>query len=671
CSMRIGESDVALALGKRLADLDKVFRFAKDADAEQARWIAQTLQDQVRPWESAAWLMRSGKMSGTLRQLIPELNRREQAIVQWEQAASSAQVQKARVERILGFSVDQWPAPEMSFLTKKRSLETKVDTPAALAFEDVAASVGIDTTFVSGFPLDGGPFAIHEVNGGGLAAFDYDRDGRCDIYIVQSGGDPRVPDAAAANQLFRLLPEQRFQEVTGVSLAGDRKFGQGVCAGDLNQDGFPDLLIANIGSNSIYLNQGDGTFREANEFLGDNPFQWTSSIALGDLNGDHLPDLVEINYVDDVDGFDLRCDDNYIDCQPQDFRKCPDRVLLADAKGHLIPNASFSEASPIAKLGFGLVMANFDNKHGNDFFISNDGDFNHYWQSQPMLSSDSGSFGLVEVGNLKGCSVGRAGKSQACMGIASGDFDRNGTLDLHVTNFTNEPVNLFLQSSDGIFVDEVSRKGLAKSSFSSLGFGTQAADFDNDGWLDLAVLNGHVYDARAESVPFRMLPQLFEGSRKGFQLHARAEAGDYWNSKKLGRTLATLDWNHDGRIDLIASHLDQPIALLQNNSVGQNWLQVELVGTTSEREGIGAQVQVVAEGERWTGWQTGGDGLMCSNEPLIHFGIGDVKQPVRIEVLWPSGLRTVLDDLPVNRSYLVIEGQLNAFDQSEGSLISQ
>ena len=671
CSTRIGESDTALFLGKRLAELDKVFRIAKDAGAEQARWISQTLQDQVRPWEAAAWLMHSGKMSGTMEQLIPELNRREQVILHWEQSASSAQLQKARVERILGFSVDKWPAPEMSFLTRKRSLETKVDTAAVLAFEDIAASVGIDTKFVSGFPLDGGGFAMHQVNGGGLAAFDYDLDGRCDIYVVQSGGDPRVPDSATANQMYRLLPNQQFQDATVASRTGDRKFGQGVCAGDLNQDGFPDLLVANIGANVIYLNQGDGTFKESSELLEDNSFQWTSSLGLADLNGDHLPDLVEINYVDDTDAFDLRCADNYIDCQPQDFRKCPDRVLLADAKGHLVPNAAFSQASPVARLGFGLVIANFDNKHGNDFFISNDGDFNHYWQSQPMQSSDSASFGLVEVGNLKGCSVGRAGRSQACMGIASGDFDRNGTLDLHVTNFANEPVNLFLQSTNGIFVDEVSRKGLAVSSFSSLGFGTQASDFDNDGWLDLAVLNGHVYDARAESVPFRMLPQLFEGSPKGFQLHAPEEAGDYWNSKKLGRTLATLDWNHDGRIDLIASHLDQPIALLQNNSVGQNWLQVELVGTTSERGAVGAQVQVVAEDERWTGWQTGGDGLMCSNEPLLHFGIGDVKQPIRIEVLWPSGLRTVLNDLPVNRSYLVIEGQMNAFDQSDGSLISQ
>ena len=482
---------------------------------------------------------------------------------------------------------------------------------------------------------------------------------------MQSGTDPRLNDSTTVNQLFRLLPEESFEEVTGASSTGNQQYGQGVCAGDINQDGFPDLFVANIGLNVVYLNQGDGTFREAVGLLDDNPWSWTTSIGMGDLNGDHLPDVVEINYVEGTDSFDLRCKDNYMDCQPQKFLKSQDRLLQSSPDGHLAPLEAFSESGPTAKLGFGLVMANFDRKYGNDFFVSNDGDFNHYWQSQPVSPTESGAFSLIETGNLQGCSVGRAGKSQACMGIASGDFDRNGTLDLHVTNFVNEPVNLFLQSNDGIFIDEVTRKGLAEPSFGVLGFGSQAADFDNDGWLDLAVLNGHVYNASAENTPFRMLPQLFEGSRDGFRLHSRDEAGAYWKTGKLGRTLATLDWNKDGRMDLIASHLDQPIALLQNNSASQNWLQVELVGTISERDAIGAEVQVVVEAERWTGWQIGGDGLMCSNESLIHFGIGDRMQAATLEVSWPSGLRTVLKDLSVNRRYLVVEGQLDAFVRSD------
>ena len=158
-----------------------------------------------------------------------------------------------------------------------------------------------------------------------------------------------------------------------------------------------------------------------------------------------------------------------------------------------------------------------------------------------------------------------------------------------------------------------------------------------------------------------MLPQLFEGSRDGFLLHSGMEAGDYWSGKKLGRTLATLDWNQDGRIDLLANHLDEPIALLQNDAFGENWIQFELVGTTSEREAIGAELEVASREERWTGWQIGGDGLMCSNEPIVHFGIGDAAKTVGVVVQWPSGMTTELTDLPVNRRYLVVEGQENAF----------
>ena len=662
CS-RIGEFEHALFLRQRLADLDQIFRIAKDADADKAKWIAGKLQEQVRPWEAAAWLMQAVKQGGTFQQSVPELNRRHQRILEWEKGASPEQLQKARIQTMLGFSAEQWPVPELTALSKGRDSLSVVRKQANLAFDDVAANVGIETTFVSGFPLDGRPYAIHEVNGGGLAAFDYDLDGQCDIYVVQSGGDPRVVDDCTANQLFRLLPDKRFVEVTDETLTGDRQFGQGVCVGDINQDGFPDLLVANIGSNSIYLNQGDGTFRQANGLLADNPFQWTSSIGLGDINGDHLPDLVEVNYIDGKDVFDLRCTDNYLDCQPQAFRKSHDRILIADSKGHFVPSESFSRSSPTAKLGFGVVMANFDRKHGNDFFISNDGDFNHYWLSQPSPNSGISSFDLVEAGNLHGCSIGRGGNSQACMGIASADFNRDGTLDLHVTNFENESANLFLQSKTGSFSDQAARKGLVQPSFGVLGFGTQAADFDNDGWQDIAVLNGHVYDGRVNDIPFRMLPQLLRGHSDGFLLQPGAAGGDYWGRKKLGRTLATLDWNQDGRIDLIASHLDQPIALLQNNSTVQNWLQIELSGVLSEREAIGAEVQVSVADERWTGWQIGGDGLMCSNESLVHFGLGDVSQPARVEVQWPSGKRTVLDNLPLNQRYLIVEGQTSAFQR--------
>lgn len=666
----MGDESGVLKLRERLAELDKMFRVAKDADSETALWISKTLQSQMRPWEATAWLMQTASNAGEMQRMMPELVRRHATISKWQQRATEDQLIDVRLNGFLGFKRDRWPLPKLDegLLAVSNSTADAGEQPNAeknagqvastLRMVDVAENCGIAVKFESGFPIDGGKFAPHQVNGGGLAAFDYDLDGLCDVYLVQSGGHPEQPGSSLTNQLFRLVRGERFEDVSQISGTHDRSYGQGVCVGDVNQDGFPDLLIANIGANSIYLNQGDGTFAPASDLLSDNPFEWTSSLGLADLDGDHLPDLVEINYVGDSEAYAIECDENYLECQPQAFRKAQDRALRCLDNGSYQPWRSFEKDAPTSRLGFGVVIANFDGKHGNDFFISNDGDFNHYWVSTESESADATTrYELTEAANVHGCSIGRGGRSQACMGIASGDFDRNGTLDLHVTNFRKEPVNLFLQSQAGFFVDQATDYGLSKPSFGVLGFGTQAADVDNDGWLDIAVLNGHVYDARFEGTPFQMRPQLFRGGQKNFVLQDPKIAGDYWQREAVARTLATLDWNRDGGVDYLASHLDHPLALLQNESPRQHWLQIELVGVASERDAIGAAVTIEGGGQRWSGWQIGGDGLMCSNEPVIHFGIGALEKIDRATVVWPSGQTQTVSELSVDHRYLVVEQQ--------------
>ncbi|MEE2936510.1 MAG: FG-GAP-like repeat-containing protein [Planctomycetota bacterium] len=658
--LSLEETELALFLRERLSELDLIFRVARDADQEQARWISKTLEAHVRPWEATAWLMQAAQIAGDVASVIPELDQRHTAIVAWEQNGTTEQLLTARLDQLLGFKADQWPMPDRNLVPDLSNAPSEALVQSDAKFIDIATQVGIDTTFRSGFPLDGKPFSTYQVNGGGLAALDYDLDGRCDVYVVQSDGNPQVERDSVANQMYRLLPNQQYADVSETSGTADRRFGQGVCAGDVNQDGFPDLLIANIGINSIYLNQGDGTFREATELLTDNPFTWTSSLGLADMDGDRLPEIIEINYIDDPQAYVIQCTDNYMDCQPQEFQKSHDRVLRGQADGSFSPWQTFQTELPSAKLGFGLVVANFDHKFGNDFFVSNDGDFNHYWVSSEASDSQKSKFTLLESANLYGCNIGRGGSSQACMGIAFGDFNRNGTLDLHVTNFHNEPVNLFSQTKSGIFTDLASRLGLVEPSFGVLGFGTQAADFDNDGWLDLAVLNGHVYDGRADDVPFQMPSQLLLGSPTGFRLQDASVAGSYWQKQQLGRTLALLDWDRDGKIDLLANHLDEPVALLGNESTTGNWLQVELVGVSSERDAIGAKVVVESGDQTWHGWQTGGDGFMCTNEPIIHFGLGTSENITRLQVTWPTGRSEQFDGLKINGRYLLIEGQAKA-----------
>jgi hypothetical protein len=376
------------------------------------------------------------------------------------------------------------------------------------------------------------------------------------------------------------------------------------------------------------------------------------------VNGDHLPDVIEVNYLNDPLIFQRKCQDKRLDCTPQRFRAASDRIFenLGDGTYAVATTGSGSmNASP--NYGFGLIVTTFGHSGGNEIFVSNDGDLNHFWKSLPMDDAGKTGWKLVESAGVSGCSIGVSGISQACMGIAASDFDRNGYIDLGVTNFHNEPMNLFLQNEAGFFTDEALRFGLVENSKDMLGFGTQAADYDNDGWADIAVLNGHIYDARYAEIPFAMQPQLFRGGLNGFKIQPSASLSGYWKRSQLGRTLAMFDWNRDGKMDLLANHLDQPLALLQNESDSGNWLQVELVGTTSEREAIGARIEIESGNQRWVGWQIAGDGYMCTNESLIHLGLGSHDVIDKLTVHWPATEPQVFEQVSTNQRFLVVEGQ--------------
>lgn len=653
---RLGERERALRTQRNLATLDKIVRIAAKADIQQSVWIAKQMQALNRPWESVAWCQRALQLQGTLVGQAGELNRRRQMIRQWERNATPDQIRNLQLTSVVGFDIREFPLPRIETSFTKQDIEVVEPAPCELRFRDLAAKLGVQTRFVSDYSLDSDEFFLYQANGGGLAATDYDLDGRCDLYVVQSGGDPNQPNSSVPNQMYRCLPCGSFNDVSQLTRTDDGGYGQGVCAGDVNQDGFPDLLIANIGRNAVYINQGDGTFRKGSDLIPEEAEQWTSSLAIGDLDGDQLPDIVEVNYLDDPLIFERTCTGRKRDCAPQKFRAANDRIYRNTGDGTFRLWADAQQQGSLPNYGFGIFILNFDGHAGNDVFISNDGDLNHFWKSSLPEQALQG-YVLSESAGISGCSVGASSDWEACMGIAAGDFDRNGLPDLLTTNFYNEPVNLYLQHDAGFFVDEAMKYGLSQLSQKMVGFGTQAADFDNDGWLDVAILNGHLYDARHADIPFRMVPQLLRGSPGRFSLQDHESAGPYWNLPKLGRTLALIDFNQDGRLDLVANHLDHPIALLQNDSVAQNWLQVELVGVASDRTAIGARIVVQAGNQRWTAWQTGGDGYMCSNENLIHVGIGNATQIDKIEIDWPSGERQVIESIEPNGRYLLIEGE--------------
>ncbi|KAA5547310.1 RNA-binding protein [Roseiconus nitratireducens] len=661
--IRLGEDSKAESIHQTIAVLDELYRRSDRATltVQNAKWIASRMQEMIRPWESLGWSLYALGLQGNALAAKDVFAQRREKIAQWEESSGEAKIRDARLKKLLGFSLDEFPiiAPASADRLQDCMVERGGELPDArganaLTFENVANQLGIETQFISDYPLESSKFYLYQANGGGLAALDYDLDGLCDLYVVQSGGNPEVSQGSTPNELYRqIISGEQFQTVSDASCSSDRGFGQGVCVCDLNQDGFPDLLVGNIGRNCLLLNQGDGTFVDASESLPDDRM-WTSSIAAADLNGDHLPEIVAANYVDDPQVFRIPCVGSRTDCHPHHFSPAVDQAFLNRGDGTFEIDRDSPVIPELPNYSLGAVIANFDGVHGNDVFVSADGKVNHYFTSQSR--AETGGYRLVENAVLAGCSVGINGRQQACMGIAIGDVDTNGTLDLAITNFHNEAINLFLQSRQSIFLDSARRYRLAKPTEPTLGFGIQAADFDNDGWLDLALLNGHIYDNRDSGEPYRMRPQLFRRDQKGFVAQAPESAGGYWEKKSLGRTLAQLDFNRDGRMDLVGNHLDRPIAVLKNDSQSGNWLQLRLVGVESERDAVGAIVRAQFGGRVRTVWQSSG-GYMVGNESILHIGLDQAKAVDELTVRWPSGKTQTFSGLPVNARLLIIENQ--------------
>lgn len=649
---KLGDESAAMTARATLGTLGEIFFNASRPSAQQAFSIAEQLQSLVRPWESLGWYELGAELNGSSAALASRIEQRKKQIVAWENNGTQDLIRDARLQAMTGLDLDVYP--ELSFDFPDASTSSAVADQfdmlvADLRFRDVSKSVGIDERYISDYSLTEPNFFLHQANGGGIAVTDFDLDGRVDLYFAQSGGDPLLAESSTANQLYRQSTERRFESVdAGV---GDQGFGQGVCSGDLNQDGFADLLVGNIGSNSVYINQGDGTFRKTDWPGMTGVKNWTSSVASADLDGDGLPEIIEVNYLDDPAIFRNPCLGPRLDCTPQRYRAAADRIFRNRGDGTY---AVWSEFVAEPSYGFGVVIANFDDQLGNDMFVSNDGMPNHFWKS---TAAESGpALQLTESAGASGCDVGINGVSQACMGLTSFDADRSGTLDLAVTNFYDEPSNLLLQNRFGTFSDAASKLKLAAPTTGMLGFGMQADDFNNDGWPDLAILNGHIYDARYADIPFKMAPQLFRGSATGFVQQDPKKAGVYWSTKQLGRTMVKLDFNQDGKIDLISNHLDLPFAVLENQSEAKNWIQFELVGVSCERDAIGAKITIRAGAESWTGWVTGGDGYMCTNEPVIHIGIGEITTIDEAKISWPLGQTQSVKNIPANHRYLVTEG---------------
>jgi len=663
--LALGEDSLAEAATKRYEQLHQMAIVLWDVNSpdvkpEDFQALADSLDQLQRRKEAIMWRMIAAAKSPPLKATIPKLKS------QFAELSAAGEPQ-SDAWKVCGVDWQKYPLPDSAGVLStprlpQRPAPSSLSPEQAISLVNVANQSLLHFQYLSNQNHDVDKLSMYQIIGGGVAATDYDRDGFCDLAFTQAGGTGRDGSGSSPNRLFRNLSGQRFVEISESAGTDDRGYGQGITAADLNQDGFPDLVVANIGGTRVHWNNGDGTFRSSENIVHCGPNQWSTSIACGDLDGDHLPDVVMLNYIDDPNIFTRPCFGPQAGCNPRAYAPAADTFLRMTADGALVAWQSCPD--PAEMFSLGALIGNLDNELGNDVFISNDTVVNELWIS----SSLSEGRVLREEALPRGVAVTGLGDAPGCMGIAQGDFDRNGYLDFHVTNFVRQSSNLYLQNKAGLFFERAAQYGLHEATHPMVGFGTQAVDFDNDGWLDLAIVNGHVTNRaeRGDTDPYQMIPQLFRGRMGAFELIDGSDLADpYWSTPNLGRPLASLDWNQDGRMDLVASHLDAPAALLENRTNAGDWIELELVGTTSERDAIGGRVEVVVGDESWTRWITSGDGFHCKNEALVHVGLGIAstgKNTVdEIIVTWPSGKTQKINDVGKNQRWLIIEDQAHPF----------
>lgn len=542
--------------------------------------------------------------------------------------------------------------------TRQRALPGDAVPHPVYQLTDEAASRGIDFQFDNGDDPAVPGMWLHQSNGGGVAATDYDGDGWPDLYLADAGGEPLDDDGSRPNRLYRNLAG-KFVDVTQHAAVGSRAFSQGLCAGDYNEDGFPDLLIANIGTNQLLRNNGDGTFTDVTDEVGLGDARWTTSIAIADLDGDRISDVVEVNYVAGTRPYEQPCMMREIGearaCAPTVFDAEPDRVYrgLGDGSFEDVSSEWLGQHSP--GRGLGLLVARFDQTPGLSVYVANDMSANHFWTA-PQDRSEP--FSLQESAGLRGLAFDIQSLAQASMGIAFGDPDGDDDFDMLVTNFHRESNAFYEQVRPGIWSDRSRALGMVEPSLDQLGFGTQFLDLDSDGQLELIVTNGHVDDMRFQGAGFEMPTQVFRRHRGRWNEVPAQQLGEFFQRPHIGRSLVTGDLNRDGLADVVISHLQEPVAVLVNQTPASgNRLAVDVCGVHNARDAIGSTVRVRTETKTVIAQVTAGGGYHCSNERRLLFGLGQDERIERLEVEWADGSTQHFEQLPVNQHLLVIEGR--------------
>ncbi len=533
----------------------------------------------------------------------------------------------------------------------------------SIRFQDVAAQSGIRAQMRCGGPEKKW---ITEANGSGAAWLDYDRDGWMDLLIVNGStmDDLRlivagkVPAAREGSlYLYRNLGNGHFEDVTARAGLANPYWGTGVAVADFNNDGYPDILVTNIGLDLLFKNNGNGTFTETGRQAGlSRKIAWHTGAAFGDYDGDGRLDLYIAGYVDlaalRFDGQPPVCVYRGVPgfCGPLGLKGEPDILYHNDGQG------TFTDVTEKAGVkdkglyhGFTVVFDDFNRDGKIDIFVANDSDPNYLY-----LNRGHGVF--EEAGLSSGVAFGGDGRTQSNMGVAVGDFNNDGLVDLMTTTFSEDYFPLFKQQSAGFFEDISAQTGLTSPTSPWVGWACGFADLDNDGNQDLWMANGHVYPkADMLASTSYLQPVAVFANRGGKFVRVKEEAGDRKGSYRGG---CQGDFNNDGRVDLLVLPIAGAPLLLENKSESPyHWIGLDLRGKTGNRDGIGAQIRIENCGRAQFETVRNGGSYLSADDPRVHFGLGSCTKVDRLSILWPGGRRQVLENLSADR-YLTIEEPL-------------
>ena len=615
--------------------------------------LAKGYESAGRLWEAYGWCRMAAQADGTHQaagRYLGSLRRKVERI--------PLQLTVDAANPALEFDLSAYPLPNSTEASSELD-SARHDGPATISFRDDAAATGLRFRYCNG--ADGSSQRkMFEFTGGGIGVLDFDLDGCPDIFFTQ--GRPWPPDLSSGEYGGRLFWNRggiQFKDVTGQCGIQDGGFGQGIAVGDVDADGFPDLYAAHIGANQLWRNHGDGTFADATRQAGvaGGEHQWTTSCLLADLNGDSLADIYAATYVTGADVFERVCqhpDGSPKICMPFDFEAQPDRLWLNDGNGH------FTQAPPgavtVGESGKGLGLAAWDARGSGrlSLLVANDTTPNFFFTPEP---AGDGRPLLRDRGIEAGLAVSGEGKAKGCMGIALADVDRDGQLDVHITNFLGESSTFYMSQPAGDYEDRTRETGLISSTIDILGFGTQFLDADLDGQYELFLANGHIDDFRRFGKPYKMQPKLFHWEGRRFVELDPAGLGPYFEDRWLGRSVVRLDWNRDGREDLVVGHLDEEAALLTNTTpAAGRYLSMKFFGVESNRDAIGTMVQARVGQQRFVGQITAGDGYQASNERRLVFGVGNAVQIDELAIHWPSGALQTFIDVPTDQEVWIREG---------------